>query len=53
MFLLFCSELSTYMTTTVKDHVVVDPTIGTKLRINFNITFHALTCRGVCACAWL
>lgn len=47
IFLLVCSELSTYMTTTVKDHVVVDPTIGVKLRINFNVTFHALNCAEV------
>ena len=51
IFLLFCSELSSYMTTTVKDHVVVDPTIGIKMRLNFNITFHALTCAGACAAA--
>ena len=34
------------MTVTIKDHVVVDHTIGTKVQINFNISFYALHCGG-------
>lgn len=42
--LLFLSQLSTYMSPTVVDHVAVDTGVGEKLRINFNITFYALNC---------
>lgn len=44
MFILFVSEFTSYMTITRTEHIVVDTTIGQRLRINFNITFHALTC---------
>lgn len=46
IFLLVVSEFSSYMTVTIKDHVVVDHTIGTKVQINFNISFYALHCGG-------
>jgi hypothetical protein len=31
----------------MKEHMMVDTTLGEKLRINVNITFHALTCADV------
>jgi hypothetical protein len=33
-----------YMTPQVKEHMIVDTTLGANLRVNVNITFHALTC---------
>lgn len=47
MLVLFLSEFASFMTVTRKDHIVVDTTMGEKLRINFNITFFALTCAEV------
>lgn len=42
--LLVFSEIGTYMNPQIKEHMIVDTTLGTQLRINLNITFHALTC---------
>jgi hypothetical protein len=47
MFILFMSEFISYMQVTRKDHIVVDTTMGEKLRINFNITFFSLNCAEV------
>jgi hypothetical protein len=47
MFILFISEFTSYMSITRTEHIVVDTTIGLRLRINFNMTFHALTCAGI------
>lgn len=41
--LLLLGELANYVPQT-KEHMVVDTTLGKQLRINLNITFHALTC---------
>ncbi|KAA0167952.1 hypothetical protein FNF31_00165 [Cafeteria roenbergensis] len=42
--LLLLSEVVNYMTVTEEHHVRVDPTVGQKLRIEFDVTFHALHC---------
>lgn len=42
--ILVFGELKTFMTPTLKDHLMVDTTLGQKLRVNLDITFHALTC---------
>ncbi len=44
--LLIFSETSSYFKVATTDHIVVDTTFAEKLQINFNITFHSLTCRG-------
>lgn len=44
---LIISELSSYMSRTTKEHMVVDTSLGERLRINIDITFHSLTCREV------
>ena len=35
------------MTPTMKEHMTVDTTLGQRLRVNVNMTFHALTCADV------
>lgn len=50
MTILFMSELGHYMSRTRTDRVVVDPTVGEKLGIHFNITFFSLSCAGAPAC---
>ena len=47
MTILFLSEFSAYMTTTMTEHVKVDPSAGGWLQINVNVTFKALNCREV------
>jgi endoplasmic reticulum-Golgi intermediate compartment protein 3 len=42
--LLVLSEFWTYMTVKAEHHVRVDPTVGQKLRIEFDVEFHALHC---------
>ena len=44
MVLLVLSEFTSYMSTTRTEHIVVDTTIGQRLKINFNLTFHSLPC---------
>lgn len=47
MFVLFCSELSNFLATRTLEAMKVDPTLGERLVINFDITFHALHCAAV------
>lgn len=47
MTILIIGEFNNYMTPTMKEHMVVDTTLGQRLRVNLNITFHALTCADV------
>jgi hypothetical protein len=47
MSILIIGEFQNYMTPTVKEHMVVDTTLGQRLRVNINVTFHALTCADV------
>lgn len=42
--ILLMAEIQTYVAPEIKEHLVVDTSLGQKLRVNFNITFHALTC---------
>lgn len=42
--ILFISELSRYLSNETEEHIMVDPTVGEKLEIDFDITFHALRC---------
>jgi len=42
--LLVLGEVVNYMSVTSEHHVRVDPTVGQKLRIEFDIVFHALHC---------
>ena len=44
---LFLGELSTYLTVSTHEHMVVDTTLGHKLRIDMNVTFPAITCAEV------
>lgn len=45
--ILILSELSGWIFPRRHEHMVVDPVIEGKLKINFDITFHALTCAEV------
>ena len=47
MSILIIGEFNNYMTPTMKEHMVVDTTLGQRLRVNVNMTFHALTCADV------
>ena len=42
--ILVLSEVSSYLKYQTKEHMIVDTTLGQSLKININITFHALTC---------
>lgn len=42
------AEVRNYMTPKFKEHMIVDTSLGQQLRINVNVTFHALTCNEVC-----
>lgn len=42
--LLVFAELANYSSPQTKEHMIVDTTLGSQMRINLNITFHALTC---------
>jgi len=42
--LLVLGELGNYVAPPTKEHMVVDTTLGRQMRINLNMTFHALTC---------
>jgi hypothetical protein len=44
---LVLGEVRNYSTPQLKEHMIVDTTLGQHLRININITFHALTCKDV------
>mmetsp|Transcript_16272 Transcript_16272/g.27496 ORF Transcript_16272/g.27496 Transcript_16272/m.27496 type:complete len:415 (-) Transcript_16272:109-1353(-) len=37
-------EINNYLTPKFKEHMVVDTSLGQQLKININVTFHALTC---------
>lgn len=47
IFILVLAELRTYLWIHTKEHMIVDTTLGQQLRINVNVTFHALTCAEV------
>ena len=47
MLILIIGEFNVYMTPVMKEHMMVDTTLGQRLRVNVNITFHALTCADV------
>ena len=42
--ILVLGEVRNYMRLETKEHMIVDTTLGQHLRINLNITFHALSC---------
>lgn len=44
---LLLSETREFLTPTTTDHVAVDSSLEERLRINLNVTFHALTCKEV------
>ena len=44
---LVVAEIRSFVVPELKEHLVVDTTLGERLRINFNVTFHALTCAEV------
>jgi hypothetical protein len=46
MTLLFLSEFSNYMQLQVKETMVIDTSLDQKLRINFDMTFHSISCSG-------
>ena len=50
--LLFMSELNNFLTVTSKEHMSVDTSLGQMLKINIDITFHALTCAEVMQSLW-
>ena len=41
---LVLAETGNYFTPQVREHMIVDTTLGDSLKININMTFHALTC---------
>ena len=47
IFLLVVSELRSYLTPVVSDHLYVDTTRGERIRINVNITFPNMPCAGL------
>ena len=44
MFVLFCSEFYSYVSTTKVDHLVVDSSKGSLMKISFDITFPSMPC---------
>ena len=44
MFFMFVSELGAFLQLRLRHEVLVDPSVGERLRIHFNVTFHALSC---------
>jgi hypothetical protein len=44
---LVLAEVRNFMTPQFKEHMIVDTSLGQQLRINVNVTFHALTCNEV------
>ena len=40
-------EVNNYLTPKFQEHMVVDTSLGQQLKININMTFHALTCQEV------
>lgn len=47
IFLLVFSELRSYLTPVVTDHLYVDTTRGERIHINVNITFPSMPCAGL------
>jgi hypothetical protein len=47
LLVLVVSELMSFASLHVVDHLSIDPTLHQKLRITFNVTFHALKCGDV------
>ena len=47
MSILIISEVRGYFTASVKEHMIVDTTLGQRLKVNIDITFHAITCAEV------
>lgn len=45
--ILIIGEFYNYNIVQQKEHMIVDTTLGQSLKINVNITFHALTCAEV------
>lgn len=45
--LLFLVELFTYLAGAVEEHLIVDPTLGERMAIHFDVSFHALRCKGM------
>lgn len=43
--ILTLSEIARYLSIEIHDHMVVDPSFGQKLKIDFNVSFHALNCK--------
>lgn len=41
---LLFAELQSFIAPQVQEHLAVDTSLGGRLRVNFNVTFHALTC---------
>jgi hypothetical protein len=48
--LLSLAEVRNYLTPRFQEHMVVDTSLRQQLRIDINITFHALNCNDVSAC---
>jgi hypothetical protein len=44
MFVLFCSEFYSYVSTTNVDHLVVDSSKGSLMKITFDVTFPSMPC---------
>ena len=47
MGVLILGEFNNYLTPTIREHMIVDTTLGQQLRVNVNMSFHALTCNEV------
>ena len=42
--ILLLAEVRSFVAPEIKEHLVVDTSLGERLRVNFNVTFHSLTC---------
>ena len=51
MLCLFVAELAAFVVAERSEHIVVDPAFGQAMRIDFNVTFHALHCGAARICA--
>jgi len=47
---LVVSEIAAYVSSTTREHISVDPTVGQRMSIHFDVTFHALRCKGELVC---
>jgi hypothetical protein len=45
--ILVISEVLAYISSSTREHISVDPSVGQRMSIHFDVTFHALRCKGL------